>query len=340
MRRGLLTWLRPALAILAGAAALILFRRHLGPAAWMIVSAIVLAFLLEPIARRLESVCSRPAAAGISLLAALLAVGAFLLLLLPPLTRQVSDLAAAIPSMIAGLRGALDHLNNFLREQGFPAVSIPDLSGFAAESARFLMGTVTFAGNLADFASRATMTAILSLFLLGDRDRLLLRLELAVPRSWRTRAVRAGLAVSRELRAYVRGQLMVSALVGAMAAIGLGLVGVRGGLALGVLVGVLNLIPYFGPVLATVPVLAAALLDGWQTALFAGAVLITVQQLDGMLLSPRILGNLTGLSPAVVLISVYVGASAAGIAGMLFALPVLMLVRACVRLLVQQHENV
>ena len=202
------------------------------------------------------------------------------------------------------------------------------------------MGTVTFAGNLADFASRATMTASLSLFLLGDRDRLLLRLELAVPRSWRTRAVRAGLAVSRELRAYVRGQLMVSALVGAMAAIGLGLVGVRGGLALGVLVGVFNLIPYFGPVLATVPVLAAALLDGWQTALFAGAVLITVQQLDGMLISPRILGNLTGLSPAVVLISVYVGASAAGIAGMLFALPVLMLGRACIRLLIQQHENV
>ena len=128
--------------------------------------------------------------------------------------------------------------------------------------------------------------------------------------------------------------------VGALAAFGLWLAGVRSSLILGLVIGILNLIPYFGPVLGAIPAVAAALTSGWQTALFAGLVLIVVQQLDGMIISPRIMGNITGLSPAAVLIAVFVGGCFKGILGMLVALPVLMVFRTCVRVFVQRTENI
>ena len=173
--------------------------------------------------------------------------------------------------------------------------------------------------------------------MLIDRRQLLLRLELLIPLRLRGMAVRMGAAAQREVRVYLRAQATVSLAVGALSAFGLWLAGVRSALALGLLTGIFNLIPYLGPVLGAVPTMIAALTSGWQTALFAAIVLIIVQQLDGMLISPRVMGTLTGLSPAAVLVAVFAGGCALGVAGMLLALPVLMVIRTCVRVFVQRE---
>ena len=156
----------------------------------------------------------------------------------------------------------------------------------------------------------------------------------------RATAVRMGAAAGREVRLYLRAQAMVSLAVGALSALGLWLAGVRSALALGLLVGLFNLIPYFGPVLGAVPALAAALTSGWQTAAFAAVVLVIVQQLDGLLISPRVMGALTGLGPAAVLVGVFAGGCALGVPGMLLALPAMMVFRTCVRVFVQRDENI
>ena len=184
------------------------------------------------------------------------------------------------------------------------------------------------------------MAAVLSAFLLIDRKNLLLRLELCVPLRFRATAVRMAMAAGREVRLYLRAQATVSLAVGALSALGLWLCGVRSALALGLLVGLFNLIPYFGPVLGAVPALLVALSSGWQTAAFAAIVLIIVQQLDGLLISPRVMGALTGLSPAAVLVGVFAGGCALGVPGMLLALPVMMVFRTCVRVFVQRDENI
>ena len=128
--------------------------------------------------------------------------------------------------------------------------------------------------------------------------------------------------------------------LGALAAVGLALIGLRSALVLGVIVGVLNMIPYFGPVLGGIPAVLAALGGGWKKAALTVFVLWAVQQADGMVISPRILGGVTGLSPAAVLIAIFVGSHVCGILGMLLALPVLMTFRTAYRIFVQRHENV
>ena len=120
--------------------------------------------------------------------------------------------------------------------------------------------------------------------------------------------------------------------MGALAAVGLALIGLRSALVLGVIVGVLNMIPYFGPVLGGIPAVLMALTQGGlRQALFTAALLFGVQQVDNLLISPRIMGSVTGLHPAVVLLAITLGGSLSGLGGMLLAIPCVLVARSLLR---------
>ena len=330
------------LAIAAGAALAVLFWPVLRAVAALVAGAAALAFLLAPLCRRLEGALGAGLAASACLLGLLILLAALLWLLAPALIRQAADLISALPAALQALRALGEKLSAWLREVGLENARMPqlDMGGLGDGVLRFAAGTVSFAGGVANAVSQISMAAVLSAFLLIDRKNLLLRLELCVPLRLRAMAVRMGAAAGREVRLYLRAQAMVSLAVGALSALGLWLAGVRSALALGLLVGLFNLIPYFGPVLGAVPALAAALTSGWQTAVFAAIVLVVVQQLDGLLISPRVMGALTGLGPAAVLVGVFAGGCALGVPGMLLALPAMMVFRTCVRVFVQRDENI
>ena len=330
------------LAIAAGAALAVLFWPVLRAVAALVAGAAALAFLLAPLCRRLEGALGAGLAASACLLGLLILLASLLWLLAPALIRQAADLISALPAALQALRALGEKLSAWLREVGLENARMPqlDMDGLGDGVLRFAAGTVSFAGGVANAVSQISMAAVLSAFLLIDRKNLLLRLELCVPLRLRATAVRMGAAAGREVRLYLRAQAMVSLVVGALSALGLWLAGVRSALALGLLVGLFNLIPYFGPVLGAVPALAAALTSGWQTAAFAAVVLVVVQQLDGLLISPRVMGALTGLGPAAVLVGVFAGGCALGVPGMLLALPAMMVFRTCVRVFVQRDENI
>ena len=330
------------LAIAAGAALAVLFWPVLRAVAALVAGAAALAFLLAPLCRRLEGALGAGLAASACLLGLLILLASLLWLLAPALIRQAADLISALPTALQALRALGEKLSAWLREVGLENARMPqlDMGGLGDGVLRFAAGTVSFAGGVANAVSQISMAAVLSAFLLIDRKNLLLRLELCVPLRLRATAVRMGAAAGREVRLYLRAQAMVSLAVGALSALGLWLAGVRSALALGLLVGLFNLIPYFGPVLGAVPALAAALTSGWQTAAFAAVVLVIVQQLDGLLISPRVMGALTGLGPAAVLVGVFAGGCALGVPGMLLALPAMMVFRTCVRVFVQRDENI
>ena len=330
------------LAIAAGAALAVLSWPVLRAVVALVAGAAALAFLLAPLCRRLEGALGAGLAASACLLGLLILLAALLWLLAPALVRQAADLISALPAALQALRALGEKLSAWLREVGLENARMPqlDMGGLGDGVLRFAAGTVSFAGGVANAVSQISMAAVLSAFLLIDRKNLLLRLELCVPLRLRATAVRMGAAAGREVRLYLRAQAMVSLAVGALSALGLWLAGVRSALALGLLVGLFNLIPYFGPVLGAVPALAAALTSGWQTAAFAAVVLVVVQQLDGLLISPRVMGALTGLGPAAVLVGVFAGGCALGVPGMLLALPAMMVFRTCVRVFVQRDENI
>lgn len=331
---------KPAIAISGVIAGLILFRRPALQAGQLALGGAAMAFLLEPLARRLEGVISRPLAALAALLAVVLALAGLLWLFLPMLLREAGQLADALPQSLAQLTGWARALSERIsrRLPGFRLPEIP-LDRLSSLAAGLATGTLAFAGGAAEAVSRLSMMAMLCYFFLCDRDNLLLRLELLTPLSARCTAVRMATAVAREVRLYLQGQLLVALAVGALAAAGMMLIGVRSALVLGIIVGILNMVPYFGPFIGGVPAVLIALGDGWVKALWCLGVLTLVQQLDSALISPRIMGALTGFSPAAVLLAIYAGAAFGGIGGMLVALPVMMSIRTVFRVFVQQREN-
>lgn len=129
------------------------------------------------------------------------------------------------------------------------------------------------------------------------------------------------------LSAYIRGQLLLCLVIGAMATIGLFIVGVDFALLLGIVAGLFEFLPFIGPILGAIPALVVALIQSPTTALWTLVVFLFIQQVENIFLAPRIAGESVKLHPALVMVVLVVGNEALGIWGMLIAVPFTAIVR-------------
>ncbi len=121
---------------------------------------------------------------------------------------------------------------------------------------------------------------------------------------------------------YLRGQVLISIIVGTSISIYLLVIGVKFAILLGMLAGVLNIIPYFGPIVGGGIAAIVALFDSPQLALFVIIGMIVIQQFDSAVISPTIMRHTVNLHPAIVIFSLLVGGTLFGFLGLLMAIPV------------------
>jgi len=121
---------------------------------------------------------------------------------------------------------------------------------------------------------------------------------------------------------FIRGQLLVALIIGVISSIALYMVGLDYAVLIGMFAGLCNIIPYFGPILGSVVAVIVALIGGSpMKAVIAVAALVVVQQLDGNIISPKIVGDSVGLHPVFIMLSIIIGGSLFGLVGMLLAVP-------------------
>lgn len=121
---------------------------------------------------------------------------------------------------------------------------------------------------------------------------------------------------------FFRGQLLDGLIVGVLSSIGLFIIGIDFSIFIGMFAGLANVIPYFGPILGTIPAVIMALLEGSiPKALLSIILLLGIQQVDGAVIAPRVVGDSVGLHPVFVLLAVVIGGRYFGIVGMLLAVP-------------------
>jgi predicted PurR-regulated permease PerM len=141
--------------------------------------------------------------------------------------------------------------------------------------------------------------------------------------------------VQRAVSRYVGGQLLFSAIMGASAGVSLYIFGVTGifpdgskyAVAFGVFYGVMELVPYIGPILGAAPAVAVALFTNPITALWVVLLFIGLQQLEGHVVAPQLFGHTLRINPLLVIFALLTGLEIGGIAGALVALPILSVVR-------------
>lgn len=325
-------WRLPLL-LAAGAAAIFLLRRVLGALAFQLGAGALMMAGALPLCRLLERRMKPGAAAVASLLLMGAALALLLMIFLPPAIRQLRQLAGEAPALLARLEALWRTAASWLRERGVDVTPVQE-EVFSLISSRAGEAVTALAGWLRRMASglgRLLLTPLLAFYLLRDRRRISAALTLLLPVSCRAQGVRAAREMRRETVAYLRGQLLLSLSVGALTALALLLAGTPGWLMLGLLMGVMELVPYIGPVIAGVPAVLLATQHGWTRALWTLLALVGVQQLEGAVLSPRLLGGATQLHPMAVLLLITSGGILMGPVGMMAILPAVVALRGALR---------
>ena len=122
---------------------------------------------------------------------------------------------------------------------------------------------------------------------------------------------------------FIRGQLLDGFIIGLISSIGLSIIGLDFAFLIGFTAGFANIIPYVGPLIGCIPAIIIGLLSPNPIiALYAVLVFIAVQQLDGAVISPKIVGDSMGLHPIFIIMAITIGGSLAGILGMLLSVPI------------------
>ncbi|MFQ5592974.1 MAG: AI-2E family transporter [Anaerolineae bacterium] len=194
---------------------------------------------------------------------------------------------------------------------------------------------LTFASGFASTLLGLFLTLVLSFYLVRDSHMLIRYLENLVPPPYRGEVAALVDGINQVWRDFFRGQIILCAVVGFVTWLGLFILGVPNALLLGILAGVLELIPNLGPSLAAVPAVLIAYFQGsthlgvssgWFTLLVL-LLYVGIQQIENTVLVPRIIGGSVHLHPVVVLVGVLAGASIAGILGIFLAAPVMASIR-------------
>lgn len=280
----------------------------------------VFTLLLAPVCRALERGGVRtPLAAGIAvgglLLLALLVVSAFVPYLA---TRSIELIRRNAPTLAALTRRVGETLEHAgLRSAGGQDSGNMIASAVTAMTAFAARGGMAFAAQ----TGRILFALVLSYYLLCERKRLGGHLLLFVPPAWRSAVLFALLGCRNSAMGYLSGMLKTSAFVGAATYLGLLALGVPDALLLAVFMGIFEMLPYVGPVLAAIPILLSSLPMGLNQTLLTLALVVLVQQIEGNFISPYFTASGTSIHPLAALVSVFVLGSLMGIWGILLAVP-------------------
>ena len=164
-------------------------------------------------------------------------------------------------------------------------------------------------------------------FILQDYDSIIKGFGKLIPKQYRNTVARIGNDVKESMNRYFRGQALIATVVGLLHCIGFLIIGLPMAIPLGILVGLLNLVPYM-QILSYIPAALLCIIgaaDGggnfWLLAGLTVAVFIIAQIIQDGFLIPRIMGNATGLNPAIILLSLSIWGSLLGFIGIIIALP-------------------
>jgi len=199
-----------------------------------------------------------------------------------------------------------------------------------------LSGVRTVLGIATAVVTSAIVTALVAMYLNADSGRLHHATIAAIPPGYERDGLLMLAGIKKVWRGYLYGQLVNSLITGSLVFVVLWAVGLPGAFLMGAVMVVLNMIPTFGPILAAIPGVLAALLSGstrwpelenyWFALIVVGIYLIVVQA-QANIVAPKVMGTAVQLRPAVVLIGLLVGFQVGGLLGSLLAVPIIASIR-------------
>lgn len=310
------------------AAVLLLAMWFLGQVILPFVIGGAVAYLLDPVADRLQRLgLGRAAAVTVISLCALLIVVALVLAVIPTLINQFAALINAAPDIIRRLHDfTLERFPDLADETSTARQSLIQIGetirARGGELAQAVLGT---AGSVLNAVILIVIVPVVSFYLLLDWDRMIARVDALLPLDHAPVIRRIAAEIDAVLAAFVRGQLSVCLIMGIFYAVGLVLAGLQFGLVVGAIAGAITFIPYVGAIVGGALAIGLALFQFWGDWVSIGIVagiFALGQFLEGNIITPRVVGDSVGLHPVWLIFALSVFGSLFGFLGMLVAVPV------------------
>jgi len=149
------------------------------------------------------------------------------------------------------------------------------------------------------------------------------------PNRFRSESITLVKDIDVSLGGYIRGQLLVCLLVGAFSAFFFWMVGLKYPLVLGIIIGITNVIPYFGPIIGAIPAGIIALTISMKTFIWVVVIIVILQFVEGNIISPYIFGKSLKMHPLFIIFALLVGGEIGGIIGLIIAVPILAIIKVC-----------
>lgn len=294
------------------------------------IIAILAYYLLKPLVTFLtERNISRIWAVSIVFIALFLLLGISIAILIPLLGNQLQNLFESMPAFINSF---FESIQNLI--QNLPANEFFDqvlewmqgvVDGFFSNFGQIISASLSNVTGIISGVTNVFFTLavapIVLFFLLKDERKFVDGLLYVTPPKWRQSLIRIGTEVNLQVGAYIKGQVTIAFINGILMYIGFTLISLSYAGSLGLLGGVLSIIPYIGPTLTFIPALIIATFDSFTTVILLIVVWLVIQFIEGNLIEPNIMGSRLQVHPVTIIITLLVMGDLFGLFGLVFGIP-------------------
>ena len=310
----------------------------------LFIVAAVIALILNPLVEFLQRTRVPRAVAVTAVYLAFFTLIPFLgFLVAGPVADQATSFARDVPGLVNDADAMLDDVQDFFDDQGVNVqIKGSDDSALQSLQNSIVEGSgeiVTLTGELlrlfVELSFYVILVIVLSIYMLIYAPRIGTLVRSVMPPGNGTPQDDYPTRVQRAVFGYVRGQLLFSAIMGFSAGVSLWIFGALGifpdgktyAFAFGLFFGLMELIPYVGPVLGATPPVLVALVQDPITALWVTLLFVGLQQLEGHVVAPNVFGRTLRLNPLLVIFALLLGGQIYGLVGALVALPIAAVLR-------------
>lgn len=314
----------------------------LAPVLTPFVTGLVVAYLLDPMVEKLDKYgVSRSVSSTLPVVIFFTVLIGGFGVLLPTLAEDAKGFIVKLPELAKWLENYLTNESTLIAQLNAFGVQLTvadvqeKLTSYAGQIAGVVIGAAksTAVGALAiiDLLSFLILTPLVVFYILLDWPKIIKSFKEALPLSFKSTVLDLLSQIDKKLSALVRGQLLVAITLGLFYGICLSISGLQLGFLIGLLTGILSIIPMFGFLIGLVVAFIMAVLQyqfiGAEPYLILAAIFAAGQVLESFYLTPKLLGNKVGLHPIWVIFALLAGGHILGLLGMLIALPVAIVVQ-------------
>ncbi|MDR7077983.1 putative PurR-regulated permease PerM [Neobacillus niacini] len=248
---------------------------------------------------------------------------------IPAFVSQVRDLAESAPILAEQYRSWIKELQSHTRKwpDGLQEQINEGIIGFEKKLDSMLTLIADSLLNFLNFAFAIMIIPFIAFYMLKDFTVIKRAVWYITPKNWRRKGTRFLRDIDESLGSYIRGQLLVCLIIGSLSSILFWIFHLKYPLLLGLIIGVTNVIPYFGPIIGAVPAVIIAATSSTKLVIITMAIVFGLQFLEGNILSPYIVGKSLHMHPLMIMLALTAGGEVGGIIGMIVAVPVLVVLK-------------